>query len=60
MLVNVTSTEETIYIFSSDVGAFVSVGDRGIASPKRAGGRGHGLQENSSIIKVSETPFHVF
>ena len=58
MLINVTSTEQTISIFISDVGASVIVGDRGIDSPKRVGGRGHGLRENSSIIRVSDTIFH--
>ena len=38
MLINGTSTEQTVYIFISDVGASVIVGDRGIASPKRVGG----------------------
>jgi hypothetical protein len=40
MLINVTSTEQTIYMFISDVGASVIVGDRGIASPKRVGREG--------------------
>ena len=60
MLINVTSTDQTIYIFISDGEASVIVGDRGVASPKRVGGRGHGLREYSSIIRVSETLFHVF
>ena len=60
MLINVTSTEQIIYIFISDVGAFVIVGDRGIDSPKRVGGTGHVLREYCSIIRVSETLFHVF
>ena len=58
MLINVASTEQTIYIFISDGGASVIVGDRGVASPKLLGGRGHGVQENVSIIRVSETLFH--
>ena len=45
MLINVTSTEQTIYIFISDGEASVIVGDRGIGSPKGGGGRGDGLQE---------------
>jgi hypothetical protein len=40
MLINVTSTEQTIYIFISDGGASAIVGDRGIASPKRVGREG--------------------
>ena len=47
-------------MFISDGGTSVIVGDRGVASPKRVGGRGHGLREYSSIIRVSETLFHVF
>jgi hypothetical protein len=39
MLINVASTEQTIYIFISDVGASVIVVDRGMATPKRVGGR---------------------
>ena len=34
MLINVTSTEQTVYIFISDGGASVIVGDRCIGSPK--------------------------
>ena len=60
MLINVTSTEQTVYIFISDGGASVIVGDRGVDTHKRVGGRGHGLQENVSIIMVSETLFHAF
>ena len=60
MLINVTFTEQTIYIFISDGGASVIVGDRGVGSPKLLGEREHGLQENSSIIKVSDTIFHAF
>ena len=33
MLINVTSTEQTIYMCISDGGASVIVGDRGVASP---------------------------
>jgi hypothetical protein len=34
MLLNVTSADQTIYIFISDGGASAIVGDRGIVSPK--------------------------
>jgi hypothetical protein len=40
MLINVTSTEQTIYIFISDGEASVIVGDRGIGSPKGGGREG--------------------
>ena len=60
MLINFTSTEQTIYISISDGGASVIVEDSGVGCPKRLGGRGHGLQENSSIIRVSDTIFHAF
>ena len=40
MLINVTSTEQTIYIFISDWEASVIVGDRGIGSPKGGGREG--------------------
>ena len=40
MLINVTSTEQTIYIFISDGEASVIVGDRGIGSPKGGGRKG--------------------
>ena len=33
MLLNVTSTEQTVYIFISDGGASVIVGDRGVDTP---------------------------
>jgi hypothetical protein len=60
MLINVTSTDQTIDIFISD-GELQSVivGDRGIGSPKRAGGRDmvsrkffnyYGLRYNISCI----------
>jgi hypothetical protein len=42
MLINVTSTEQTVYIFISDGGASVIVGDRCIGSPKGGGGGGGG------------------
>ena len=48
MLINGTSTDQTIYIFISDGGASVIVGDRGVATPKsvwEGGERGDGLQE---------------
>ena len=60
MLLNVTSTEQTVYIFISDGGASVIVRDRCVDTPKRVGGRGHGLQENVSIIRASQTLFHAF
>jgi hypothetical protein len=34
MLINVTSTDQTIYILISDVRASAILGDRGVASPK--------------------------
>ena len=40
MLINVTSTEQTIYIFISDGEASVIVGDRGIGSLKGGGREG--------------------
>jgi hypothetical protein len=57
MPINVTSTEETIDIFISDGRV---VGDRGIGSPKCVERRKRGLQEQFSIIRVSETIFHAF
>ena len=60
MLINVTSTDHTFDICISDGGASVIVGERGIGSPKRVGGRRHDLQENVSIIRVCETLFHAF
>jgi hypothetical protein len=47
MLINVTSVDQTIYIFISDSGASVSVEDRGVATPKCVwgGGREDGLPE---------------
>ena len=42
MLINGTSADQTLYIFISDGGASVIVGDRGVATPKSAwegGGR---------------------
>jgi hypothetical protein len=58
MLINVMSTEETIDIFISDGRASAIVGDRGIGSPKYVEWRERGLQEQFSIIRVSETIFH--
>ena len=49
MLVNGTSADQTIYIFISDVGASVIVGDRGIASQMCWGG-GNGLPEEFRIF----------
>jgi hypothetical protein len=49
MLINGTSADQTIYIFISDGGASVIVGDRGVATPKSVWGGGgereDGLQE---------------
>jgi hypothetical protein len=42
MQINVMSKDQTIYIFISDWGAFVIVGDRGLDSPKPRGGGGGG------------------
>jgi hypothetical protein len=60
MLINVTSTEQTVYMVISDGGTSVIMVDRGVNTPKRVGGRRHGLQENVSFIRVSETLFHAF
>ena len=60
MLINVTSTEETIDIFISDGRASAIVGDRGIGIPKCVERMERGLQEQFSIIRVSETIFHAF
>jgi hypothetical protein len=38
MLINVTSADQTIYIFISDVRASVSVGDRGVQATSKEGG----------------------
>jgi hypothetical protein len=40
MLINVTSADQTIYIFISDGGASATVGDGGVASPKCVWGGG--------------------
>ena len=42
MLINVTSTDQTIDIFISDGATSIIVGDRGIGSPKPGGGGGGG------------------
>jgi hypothetical protein len=39
MLINVTSTDQTIYIFISDGGASVIVGDRAMQATSKGGGR---------------------
>ena len=52
--------DQTFDISVSDGGASVILGDRGIGSPKLLGGREHGLQENYSIIRVSNTIFRAF
>jgi hypothetical protein len=45
MLINVTSTEQTIYIFISDGGVSVIVGKGAWPPPKVGAGRGVGLPE---------------
>ena len=61
MLINVTSTEQTIYMFISDGGASVIVGDRGIACPKRVGGGvGGGDMVSGNILQLLGFPKRYF
>jgi hypothetical protein len=60
MLINVTSTDQTFDISISEGGASVIVEGQGRRQPQTFGREGHGIQENSSIIRVSDTIFHAF
>jgi hypothetical protein len=55
MLINGTSADQTIYIFISDGGASVIVGDRGLATHKSVGGGGGAKRE-----MVSRKSFRIF
>ena len=56
MLINGTSADQTLYIFISDGGASVIVGDRGVATPKSAWEGGGGAKGEM----VSRKSFRIF
>jgi hypothetical protein len=53
MLINGTSADQTIYIFISDGGASVIVGDRGVPTPKCVGGGRKGRWSPGRVLGFS-------
>jgi hypothetical protein len=58
MLINVTSTDQTFDISISDGGASVILGDKGIGSRKRLGGRD--VISRRKILQILRSPIRYF
>ena len=60
MLINGTSADQTMYIFISDGGASVIVGDRGVPTPKSVGGGAKGEMVSRKRFRIFMHFRHVY